>query len=84
MGDAQLHFTGRVQHVPVRNGALADVVLEIIVPDYVIDSMKEAGQKPCASVLDMNYRVDRAEGDVLFNKYMHQAFPPQKDVQISM
>ena len=84
VGDAQLHFTGRVQHVPVRNGALADVVLEIIVPDYVIDSMKEAGQKPCASVLDMNYRVDRAEGDVLFNKYMHQAFPPQKDVQIVM
>ena len=84
VGDAQLHFAGRVQHVPVRNGAMVDVVLEIIVPDYVVDSMKEAGQKPWMSVLAMEYRVDRAEGDVLFNKYMHQAFPPQKDVRISM
>ena len=84
VGDAQLHFAGRVQHVPVRNGAMVDVVLEIIVPDYVVDSMKAAGQKPWMSVLAMEYRVDRAEGDVLFNKYMHQAFPPQKDVRISM
>ena len=84
VGDTQLHFAGRVQHVPVRNGAMVDVVLEIIVPDYVVDSMKETGQKPWMSVLAMDYRVDRAEGDVLFNKYMHQAFPPQKDVQISM
>ena len=86
VGDAQLHFAGRVQHVPVRNGAMVDVVLvlEIIVPDYVVDSMKDAGQKPWRSVLAMEYRVDRAEGDVLFNKYMHQAFPPQKDVRISM
>ncbi len=84
VGDAQLHFAGRVQHVPVRNGAMVDVVLEIIVPDYVVDSMKETGQKPWMSVLAMEYRVDRAEGDVLFKKYMHQAFPPQKDVQISM
>ena len=84
VGDAKLHFAGRVQHVPVRNGAVVDVVLEVIVPDYVVDSMKAAGQKPCASVLAMNYRVDRAQGDVLFNKYMHQAFPPQKDVQITM
>lgn len=84
VGDARLHFAGRVQHVPVRNGAMVDVVLEVIVPDYVVDSMKAAGQKPWMSVLAMEYRVDRAEGDVLFNKYMHQAFPPQKDVQISM
>ena len=84
VGDAQLHFAGRVQHVPVRNGAMVDVVLEVIVPDYVVDSMKAAGQKPWMSVLAMEYRVDRAEGDVLFKKYMHQAFPPQKDVQISM
>ena len=84
VGDARLHFAGRVQHVPVRNGAMVDVVLEVIVPDYVIDSMKAAGQKPWMSVLAMEYRVDRAEGDVLFNKYMHQAFPPQKDVRISM
>ena len=84
VGDAQLHFAGRVQHVPVRNGAMVDVVLEVIVPDYVIDSMKAAGQKPWMSVLAMNYCVDRVDGDVLFNKYMHQAFPPQKDVQISM
>ena len=83
VGDAQLHFAGRVQHVPVRNAAMVDVVLEIIVPDYVVDSMKDAGQKSWRSVLAMEYRVDRAEGDVLFNKYMHQAFPPQKDVQIS-
>ena len=84
VGDAKLHFAGRVQHVPVRNGAMVDVVLEVIVPDYVVDSMKAAGQKPWMSVLAMEYRVDRAEGDVLFNKYMHQAFPPQKDVRISM
>ena len=84
VGDAKLHFAGRVQHVPVRNGAMVDVVLEVIVPDYVVDSMKAAGQKPWMSVLAMEYRVDRAEGDVLFSKYMHQAFPPQKNVQISM
>ena len=84
VGDARLHFAGRVQHVPVRNSAMVDVVLEVIVPDYVVDSMKVADQKPWMSVLAMEYRVDRAEGDVLFNKYMHQAFPPQKDVQISM
>ena len=84
VGDARLHFAGRVQHVPVRNSAMVDVVLEVIVPDYVVDSMKVADQKPWMSVLAMEYRVDRAEGDVLFNKYMHQAFPPQKDVRISM
>lgn len=75
VGDTQLHFSGKVQHVPVRNSATVDVVLEIIVPDSVIDGLKAAGQVPSSSVLDIMYKTDRAQGDVAFNKLMHQAFP---------
>ena len=76
---AQLHFSGQVQHVPVRNGAMVDVVLEVIVPDYVIDAMKAAGAVPCMSVLDVMYRGDRVQGDALFERYAYQAFPPSEE-----
>ena len=76
---AQLHFSGQVQHVPVRNGAMVDVVLEVIVPDYVIDAMKAVGAVPCMSVLDVMYRGDRVQGDALFERYAYQAFPPSEE-----
>ena len=76
---AQLHFSGQVQHVPVRNGAMVDVVLEVIVPDYVIDAMEAAGAVPCMSVLDVMYRGDRVQGDALFERYAYQAFPPSEE-----
>ena len=61
--------------IPIRNGSVVDVGLEIVVPDAVFDSLKSAGQMPESSVLNLAYSVDRAEGDAAFNRYMHGIYP---------
>lgn len=62
----------------IRNGAMVDVSLEIIVPDSVIDALKAEGAFPANSYLDIMYNCDRLDGDPLFISAMHQSFPPTK------
>lgn len=74
-----LHFTGEPLSVTVRNSAIQDEALCIIVPDAVIDALKEAGAIPVYSYLDVMYTCDRATGDRLLEQLMAEAFPvPEK------
>ena len=59
----------------VRTGAMADVGLELIVPDAAIDALRAQGELPVYSYLDCMYSCDRAEGDERLTKVLHDAFP---------
>ena len=50
----------------------------IIVPDAVIDGLRAAGEAPYASYLDVDYKVDRAEGDQLLYAALAQTLPPDQ------
>ena len=74
IGDAQLHFAGNVLHTPMRTSALADVALEIIVPDAVVAALSQE-ERPVYSYLDIMYDCDRTQGDALFAQMLREAFP---------
>ena len=61
----------------VRTGATPDVGLELIVPDAVIDALREQGALPVFCYLDIMYRSDRAEGDVALGQVLMDAYPPE-------
>lgn len=70
-----LHFAGSVQHQAMRTSAIADVALEIIVPDHVTAALKATGETPVRSNLDIMYVGSRAQGDQAFTDTMTAAFP---------
>ncbi len=74
IGDAQLHFAGNVLHTPMRTSALADVALEIVVPDAVVAAFSQE-ERPLYSYLNIMYDCDRAQGDALFAQMLSEAFP---------
>ncbi|MDO4538346.1 MAG: ABC transporter permease [Coriobacteriales bacterium] len=59
----------------VRTGAMADVGLELIVPDAVIEAMKGQGALPVFSYLNAMYSCDRVQGDDALRQLLHDAFP---------
>lgn len=59
----------------VRTGATADVGLELIVPDMVIEAMREQGALPVRSYLDVMYHCERTEGDVVLGQVLMEAYP---------
>lgn len=76
VGGTDLHFSGEVQRIPMRTTAMTDVMLEVIVPDAVIEALA-SNAEPERSSLNLMYTVDRAVGDDMFLRYMHDAFPAE-------
>lgn len=52
---------------------------EVIVPDWVVEELLAAGEAPYVSYLNMNYNVERTEGDRLLGDAIALALPPQQD-----
>ena len=70
----QLHFSGSVQHTPMRTSAIADAALEIIVPDSVTEKLAQK-ESLTFSYLNVAYAHDRIQGDKLLNQMLSEAFP---------
>ena len=61
----------------VRTGAVADVGLELVVSDAVIEAMRAQGALPVYSCLDAMYACERAEGDETLRQVLLDAYPPE-------
>ncbi len=60
--------------VEMRTGAIADVPLELVVPDKVIDAMRAEGALPTFCYLNVMYGCDRAEGDERLAQALDEAY----------
>ena len=60
----------------VRTGAMADVGLELVVPDAVTDALRAQGVLPVYSWLDCMYSCERTEGDERLAKVLDDAYAP--------
>ncbi len=76
----ELHFAGSVQHTPLRTSAIADVALEVVVPDAVVSELAQS-ERPLVSYLDVMYSCDRIQGDKPLNQALGEAFPVSSDVR---
>lgn len=70
-----LHASGEKASVEMRTGAVADVVLELVVPDRVVERMKAQGALPTYCYLDCMYSCDRAQGDARLVKLLQDGYP---------
>lgn len=70
-----LHASDEKASVEMRTGAVADVMLEIVVPDRVVERMKAQGALPTYCYLDCMYSCDRAEGDARLVKLLQDGYP---------
>lgn len=70
-----LHASGEKASVEMRTGAVADVMLELVVPDRVVERMKAQGALPTYCYLDCMYSCDRAEGDARLVKLLQDGYP---------
>lgn len=66
------HELGDLQY---EDSALLSGTLLFVVPDKVVDAMREAGAVPTNTVLNMNYRTPGNEGDASLHRALHDAFP---------
>lgn len=66
------HFTHEPLSTPTCTSAMIGDVLQIIVPDSLIDSL---GKVPTRSDLNLMYTSDRETGDLAFARYFAKAFP---------
>ena len=78
IGGTELHFASNVQHTPMRTSAIADVALEIIAPDAVVNELAQT-ETPALSYLDVMYSCDRLQGDELLDQALSEAFPAPSD-----
>ena len=70
-----LHASGEKASVEMRTGAVADVMLELVVPDRVVERMKAQAALPTNCYLDCMYSCDRAEGDARLVKLLQDGYP---------
>ena len=70
-----LHASGEKASVEMRTGAVADVMLELVVPDRVVERMMAQGALPTYCYLDCMYSCDRAEGDARLVKLLQDGYP---------
>ena len=70
-----LHASGEKASVEMRTGAVADVMLELVVPDRVVERMEAQGALPTYCYLDCMYSCDRAEGDARLVKLLQDGYP---------
>lgn len=70
-----LHASDEKASVEMRTGAVADVMLELVVPDRVVERMKAQGALPTYCYLDCMYSCDRAEGDARLVKLLQDGYP---------
>lgn len=77
IGDSALHPTGvKLSHELAVRGIASEYCI-LIVPDAVVESLKEAGGIPFQSVLDIDYApgVSRAEGSEKMTDILTEALP---------
>jgi putative ABC transport system permease protein len=70
-----LHASGEKASVEMRTSAVADVMLEIVVPDRVVERMKAQGALPTYCYLNCMYSCDRVEGDARLVKILQDGYP---------
>lgn len=70
-----LHASGEKTAVEMRTGAVANVALELVVPDRVVERMRAQGALPTLCYLDCMYSCDRVEGDARLVKILQDAYP---------
>lgn len=78
-----LHASDEKASVEMRTGAVADVMLELVVPDRVVERMKAQGALPTYCYLDCMYSCDRAEGDARLVKLLQDGYPSNEIIASS-
>lgn len=63
---------------PMRTCAMDDVILEVVVPTWVADQFRSKNVVPYEGYIDVMYSCDRAQGDVLLEQALVEAFPKAK------
>ena len=69
-----LHGQGAMQRVPLDTSAMSDVGLLVIVPDEVVERLRDNGL-PVVSYLNVMYREDRMQGDAALAAVLAEASP---------
>ncbi|MBO7674696.1 MAG: ABC transporter permease [Atopobiaceae bacterium] len=69
---------GTLLRTPLATTAIPDVSLLLVVPDKVVEDLRQAGgsAEPAYSYLNIMYRADRAEGDAALARVLREALPP--------
>ncbi|BAK44814.1 ABC transporter permease [Eggerthella sp. YY7918] len=76
----ELTSVGELRSQPMEDAAFVSSGGDIIVPDSVIADLRAQGQVPDASYLNLMYKGDRTEGDVLLEQLLAQVSPPSDEV----
>lgn len=76
----ELTSVGELRSQPMEDAAFVSSGGDIIVPDSVIADLRAQGQVPDASYLNLMYKTDRVEGDVLLEQLLAQVSPPSGEV----
>ena len=79
VADETLTCAAKSDAFPMRTSAMLDVVMELVVPDSVVGTLKANGAIPSASYLDVMYQSDRASGDEGLSTLLGQAFEVQAE-----
>lgn len=79
----ELTSVGDLRSQPLEDAAFVSSGAEIIVSDSVIADLRAQGQVPDASYLNLMYKVDRTEGDVLLEQLLAKVSPPSDEVAAS-
>ncbi|MGN0037703.1 MAG: ABC transporter permease [Coriobacteriales bacterium] len=75
----RLHCSSAKLAYPLRTSAMTDSTLEVIVPQAVVESLRERGAMP-QEYLNVMYKTDRATGDQMFEDALAKAFPAAEGV----
>lgn len=70
-----LHCSPAKLSVPMRTSAMSDVMIEVVVPNSVVEELKAQGALPRVEYLNIMYKLDRTQGDAMFREGLSQAFP---------
>ena len=75
----KLHCSSAKLAYPLRTSAMTDSTIEVIVPQAVVDSLRELGAMP-QGYLNIMYKTDRTTGDQMLKDALAKAFPAPEGV----
>ncbi len=77
VGGQTLDATGECVRQALSTSTLVSDGAVLVVPDSTVESLRAQGAVPYASYVDIDYKVDRAEGDRLLREGLAAALPPE-------
>ncbi len=78
VGGKSLQATGELVGQAFSSSSFLSDGSELVVPDSVIEDLRAAGVVPYTSYLNIDYKVDRVQGDKMLKEGLAQSLPPDE------